>query len=87
MMIFCPQSDHCESSGPRHLSPNVAVLGFVSLFIGMASAMIYGLLPVFLVTILDADMASVGVIKGFAEATRRWQEPFCKSSSNQSTKY
>jgi MFS family permease len=51
------------------LSPNVAVLGIVSLLMGMSSAMIYGLLPVFLVTILGASMATVGLIEGIAEAT------------------
>ncbi len=51
------------------LSPNVAVLGVVSLLMGMSSAMIYGLLPVFLVTVLGAGAASVGLIEGIAEAT------------------
>ncbi len=50
-------------------SPNVVVLGVVSLLMGMSSAMIYGLLPVFLVTVLGASTASVGVIEGTAEAT------------------
>jgi MFS family permease len=69
MMIFGSRSGHYESPELRHLSPNVAVLSLVSLFMGMSSAMIYGLLPVFLVTILGASMASVGVIEGLAEAT------------------
>jgi sugar phosphate permease len=51
------------------LSPNVAVLGVVSLLMGMSSAMIYGLLPVFLVTILGASTTTVGLIEGTAEAT------------------
>jgi hypothetical protein len=34
----------------------------------MSSAMIYGLLPVFLVRVLGASMASVGLIEGMAEA-------------------
>jgi len=51
------------------LSPNVAVLGMVSLLMGMSSAMIYGLLPVFLVTILGASTTTVGLIEGTAEAT------------------
>ena len=37
---------------PQVLSPNVAGLGFVSLLMGMSSAMIYGVLPVFLVVVL-----------------------------------
>ena len=51
------------------LSPNVAVLGVVSLLMGMSSAMIYGLLPVFLVTVLGASTTTVGLIEGTAEAT------------------
>jgi len=51
------------------LSPNVAVLGSVSLLMGMSSAMIYGLLPVFLVTVLGASTTTVGLIEGTAEAT------------------
>lgn len=51
------------------LSPNIVVLGIVSLLMGMSSAMIYGVLPVFLVTVLGASMASVGAIEGIAEAT------------------
>jgi MFS family permease len=54
---------------PGRLSRNVAVLGLVSLLMGMSSAMIYGLLPVFLVTVLGAGAASVGLIEGVAEAT------------------
>lgn len=51
------------------LSPDIAVLGVVSLLMGMSSAMIYGLLPVFLVTVLAVSPASVGLIEGIAEAT------------------
>jgi MFS family permease len=36
---------------------------------GMSSAMIYGLLPVFLVTVIGASPASLGFIEGIAEAT------------------
>jgi len=36
---------------------------------GMSSAMIYGVLPVFLVVVVGASTASVGFIEGFAEAT------------------
>jgi MFS family permease len=57
------------ASVPQVLSPNVTVLGFVSLLMGMSSAMIYGVLPVFLVVVLGASTASVGFIEGIAEAT------------------
>jgi MFS family permease len=50
------------------MPPNVALLGYVSMLTAMSSAMIYGLLPVFLVRVLGASMASVGLIEGMAEA-------------------
>ena len=52
---------------PR-LSPNVAVLGYVSMLTAMSSAMIYGLLPIFMVRVLGISIGSVGVIEGMAEA-------------------
>jgi MFS family permease len=55
-------------SPERPLSPNVAVLGYVSMLTAMSSAMIYGLLPVFLVRVLGVSMVSVGLIEGLAEA-------------------
>ena len=67
------------SAGPEtspSLSPNVAVLGIVSLLMGMSSAMIHGVLPVFLVTVLGASMASVGAIEGIAEATTSFMKIF-----------
>ena len=48
---------------PRH----VAILGMISLLTATSSAMVYGLLPVFLVKILGASMASVGFLEGIAE--------------------
>lgn len=43
---------------PVHqLSPNVIRLGFVSLLTAMSSAMVYGLLPVFLVKSLGVTTA------------------------------
>jgi MFS family permease len=55
---------------PVHrLSPNVVRLGVVSLLTAMSSAMVYGLLPVFLVKSLGVTTASVGLIEGIAEAT------------------
>jgi MFS family permease len=53
----------------QQLSPNVVRLGFVSLLTAMSSAMVYGLLPVFLVKVLGASTASLGLIEGTAEAT------------------
>lgn len=51
------------------LRANVVALGLVSLFMGMSSAMIYALLPVFLVTVMGASMAAIGALEGIAEAT------------------
>ena len=50
------------------LSPNVAALGYVSMLTAMSSAMIYGLLPVFMVRVLGISIASIGIIEGMAEA-------------------
>lgn len=65
-----------------HLSPNVAVLGIVSLLMGMSSAMIYGLLPVFLVTVLGASTTTVGLIEGIAEATTSAVKIFSGAASD-----
>ena len=51
------------------LSRNVTALGLVSLCMGMSSAMIHGLLPAFLVTVLGVSILFVGLIEGTAEAT------------------
>ena len=64
------------------LSPNVAVLGIVSLLMGMSSAMIYGLLPVFLVTVLGASATTVGLIEGTAEATTSALKIFSGAASD-----
>lgn len=45
------------------------MLGFVSLLTAMSSAMVYGLLPLFLVKVLGTSAAVVGIIEGTAEAT------------------
>jgi MFS family permease len=57
------------AQGGAKLSGNVAALGFVSLCMGMSSAMIYGLLPGFLVRVLGVGVLSIGAIEGIAEAT------------------
>ena len=57
-----------EGSTPQRLPRHIVVLGIISLLTAMSSAMVYGLLPVFLVRVLGATVASVGVIEGVAEA-------------------
>jgi MFS family permease len=66
-----PSLEHSEHGArlreplPRH----IAILGIISFLTAMSSAMVYGLLPVFLVKILHTTVASVGLIEGTAEAT------------------
>jgi MFS family permease len=54
---------------PLRLSPTVAWLGSISLLTAMSSAMVYGLLPVFLMKVLGASAAVVGTLEGAAEGT------------------
>ena len=68
MTALGPTAPLPERRASRRLSPNVAVLGYVSMLTAMSSAMIYGLLPVFLVKALGVSIASVGLIEGVAEA-------------------
>jgi MFS family permease len=51
------------------LPASIWALGFVSLFMDISSEMIHGLLPVFLVTVLGASTATVGLIEGIGEGT------------------
>jgi MFS family permease len=53
----------------RRLPRGIWALGFVSLFMDTSSELVHSLLPVFMVTVLGASMATVGVIEGVAEAT------------------
>ena len=68
MTVPSPTVPAPDPHAPRRLSPNVAVLGYVSMLTAMSSAMIYSLLPVFMVRVLGISIASVGVIEGTAEA-------------------
>ncbi|WP_091678455.1 MFS transporter [Methylocapsa palsarum] len=56
-------------AGLREIPSGVWALGFVSLLMDVSSEMVHALLPVYLVTVLGASMATVGVIEGVAEAT------------------
>lgn len=59
-------------SRPRSLLKlplSIWALGLVSLFMDVSSEMIHGLLPVFLVSVLGASVATVGLIEGIGEAT------------------
>lgn len=48
---------------------SVWVLGFVSMMMDISSEMIHSLLPLFMVTTLNASAFSVGLIEGLAEST------------------
>ena len=48
---------------------NVWVLGFVSLFTDLGTKMIQSVLPVFLVSVLGANVVTIGLIEGVAEST------------------
>ena len=66
---------------PR-LPANVVALGWVSLLMAMSSQMIHGLLPIFLLTVLGASAASVGIIEGIAEATNSFARVISGSLSD-----
>ena len=53
----------------RRLPRSIWALGAVSLLMDISSEMIHSLLPVFLVSVLGATAASVGLIEGIGEAT------------------
>ena len=58
------------ASSPRPAMPRtVWALGLVSLLMDMSSESIHALLPLFLTTVLGANVAAVGTIDGIAEAT------------------
>ena len=57
-----------RSARPLAIPRGVWALGFVSLFMDISSEMIHALLPVFLVSVLGASVAAVGLLEGTAEA-------------------
>lgn len=71
-----------DQAASRRLSPNVLWLGLASLLTAMSSAMVYGLLPVFLLKVLGATTASVGLIEGVAEATTSFIKIFSGAISD-----
>ena len=65
-----PSSDELRvTHGLRAMPRGVWALGFVSLLMDVSSEMIHALLPVYLVVVLGASVATVGLIEGAAEAT------------------
>jgi MFS family permease len=80
--MIVPRPDISTQDARPRLSPNVALLGCVSMLTAMSSAMIYGLLPVFLVRVLGASMASIGFIEGLAEAATSFVKIFSGAASD-----
>ena len=48
---------------------SIWMLGFVSMLVDIASEMMHGLLPMFLVTTMGASAFMIGLIEGIAEST------------------
>jgi MFS family permease len=53
----------------RALPASIWALGFGSLFMDASSELVHSLLPVFMVSVLGASMATIGIVEGIAEAT------------------
>lgn len=53
----------------RSLPTTIWALGFASLFMDMSSELVHALLPLLMVNVLGASVATVGIIEGIAEAT------------------
>jgi len=51
------------------LPPSIWALGLGSMFMDTSSELVHSLLPVFMVTVVGASMATIGVVEGIAEAT------------------
>lgn len=63
-------AEHDPKANHRKLiASSIWALGFVSMLMDTSSEMIHSLLPLYLVTVLGASMALVGLIEGVAEAT------------------
>jgi len=60
----------------------VWALGFVSMFMDVSSEMIHSLLPIFLVTVLQAGTLSVGLIEGASEAVALMTKTFSGALSD-----
>jgi MFS family permease len=60
----------------------VWALGLVSMFMDASSELVHSLLPVFMVSVLGASVATVGVIEGVAEATAAFAKVFSGAVSD-----
>ena len=53
----------------QKIPAGIWALGFVSMLMDISSEMIYGHLPVYLITVLGTSALTVGFIEGIAEST------------------
>lgn len=53
----------------KNIHPNVWILGLVSLFTDFGTKAIQSVLPLFLVSVLGANLSTIGLIEGIAEST------------------
>lgn len=74
--------DRTKRSGLRAIPRSIWALGFVSMFMDISSEMIHALLPVFLVAVLGANVATVGLIEGVAEAAASITKTFSGTVSD-----
>ena len=77
-----PQFSSPLTSPWRALPAGIWALGFGSMFMDISSELIHSLLPVFMVTLLGASMATVGIIEGVAEATAAFAKVFSGALSD-----
>jgi MFS family permease len=66
----------------RMMPRGIWALGFVSLFMDVSSETIHALLPVFLVSVLGASVATVGWLEGIAEAIASMTKVFSGTLSD-----
>jgi MFS family permease len=69
-------------SALQSIPATVWVLGFVSMFMDMGSGVIYSLLPLFLVSILEIDILTIGLIEGAAEVATAFAKAFSGTLSD-----
>lgn len=64
-----PRAPAAVRGSYRQLPRDIWALGFVSMFMDVSSELIHSLLPIFMLTLLGASVATIGVLEGLAEAT------------------
>jgi MFS family permease len=79
---FADSPEGKASSASVRLPANVAALGVVSLLMASSSQMTHSLLPLYLVSVMGASTAMVGLIEGLAEATNSILRAFAGAISD-----